>query len=83
MGHNESSPKRKTHSPECLLTKESIHKQSDSTPRSSRTKKSKFTQEESTAGNNQTRLKSTKWKQKELSKESTKPGDDSLRKPIR
>jgi hypothetical protein len=48
MGHNESSPKRKTHSPECLQkeTRESIHSPPDSTPKSSRTKGSKFTQEE-------------------------------------
>jgi hypothetical protein len=35
MGHNESSTKKKTHSPECLQkdTRESIHKQLDSTPK--------------------------------------------------
>jgi hypothetical protein len=34
MGHNEGSPKRKSHRPECLQkeTRESIHKQPDSTP---------------------------------------------------
>jgi hypothetical protein len=32
------------------------------------------------AGNNQTRAKSTKWKQEELFKESTKGGAGSLRK---
>jgi hypothetical protein len=35
------------------------------------------------AGNNQTLLKSTKWKQKELWSESTKLGAGSLRKLIR
>jgi hypothetical protein len=56
MGHKESSPKRKTHSSECLQkeTRESIHEQLDSTPKSSTTKGSKFTQEEYTSGNNQT-----------------------------
>jgi hypothetical protein len=56
MGHNESSGKRKTHSPECLQkeTGESIHYQLNSTSESSRTKRSKYTQEELTAGNNQT-----------------------------
>jgi hypothetical protein len=40
MGHNESSPKRKTHSFECLQkeTGENTQEQLDSTPKSSRTK---------------------------------------------
>ena len=54
MGQNESSPKRKIHSPEYLQieTKESIHQQLDRTPKTSRTKGRKFTQEEYMAGNN-------------------------------
>jgi hypothetical protein len=40
MQHDESRPKRKTYSSECLHkeTRESIHKQPDSTPKSSRIK---------------------------------------------
>jgi hypothetical protein len=40
MGHNESSPKRKTYSSECCQkeTRESMHEHLDSTPKSSRTK---------------------------------------------
>jgi hypothetical protein len=56
MGHNESIPKRKNHSSECLQkeTRESIYWQLDSTLKNSKTKGSKFIQEEEMAGNNQT-----------------------------
>ena len=47
MGHNESNPKTKTNSFECLQKEsgQSIHEQLDITPKSPRTKRSKFTQE--------------------------------------
>jgi hypothetical protein len=48
MRHNESSPKMKIPSSECLQkeARESIYQQLDSIPESSRTKRSKFTQVE-------------------------------------
>ena len=46
MGHNENSPKRKTHSSKCLQkeTEESIKEQPERTPKSSRTKRRKIQQ---------------------------------------
>ena len=76
MGHNESSGKRKTYNSGFLQkeTGENIHYQLNSTPENSRTKRSKYIQGEQMAGNNQTRLKSSNQKQKELYKESIKLG---------
>ena len=53
MGHNEGSPKRKTHSSECL-PKETRDQILDTTPKCFRAKGSKFTKEEQMAENNQT-----------------------------
>jgi hypothetical protein len=73
MGHNGCSPKRKTYSPECLQKKklEIAHLEALEQIHQSRIDGRKY----SNSG-----LKSNKWKQKELFKESTKPGADSLRK---
>jgi hypothetical protein len=48
MGHNESSPKIKTHCSKCPQKEivERIHQQLDSISESSRTKRSKYNQEE-------------------------------------
>jgi hypothetical protein len=82
MEHNESISKRKTHSSECLQkeTGESTHKQLDNTPkaleqREAHSPKRSRLQEIIKSG-----LESTKWKQEELFKESTKGGAGSLRK---
>ena len=86
MGHNESSPKRKTHSSECLQkeTRENIHYQLNNMPKNSR-KKRKQIHPRGVDGRKQSNsgAKSTKWKQEELIKKSNKGGAGSLRKSTR
>jgi hypothetical protein len=85
MGHNEGSPKRKTHSPECLQKEiiERVYTSSLTAHLEALELKEANSPKRSRWQVINPWLKSTKWKQKELFKLSTKPGAGSLRKLTR